>query len=174
MSGWRGEEQTAWLSCFKGGMMFYLGCHLVDLVLQIQGMPKNIYPFNKSTGVYGVKAEDFSFALLEYDKGVSFVKTTQAEKGGFLRRQLVITGSRGKIEIKPLEVTVKYPIQYTEHREVSDDDWNSPGEKFRSVDFDRYNDMMISFAKMVAGEMQNPNSYDYELELYKTILKCCE
>lgn len=174
MSGWRGEEQTSWLSSFKGGMMFYLGCHLVDLVLQIQGKPKRIVPFNKSTGIYGGTAEDFSFALLEYEKGVSFVKTTQAEKGGFLRRQLVVTGSRRKIEIKPLEITVKYPIQYTEHCEVSDDDWNSPGEKFRSEDFDRYNEMMVSFGKMVAGEMENPNSYDYELELYRTIIECCQ
>ena len=174
MSGWRGEEQTSWLSNFKGGMMFYLGCHLVDLVLQIQGMPKAIVPFNKSTGIYGCDAEDFSFALLEYEKGVSFVKTTQAERGGFLRRQLVVTGSRRKIEIKPLEITVKYPLQYTEHCEVSDDDWNAPGEKFRTEPFDRYNEMMVSFGKMVAGEIENPYSYDYELELYKTILKCCE
>ena len=174
MSGWRGEEHTSWLSSFKGGMMFYLGCHLVDLVLQIQGKPNRILPFNKPTRIYETDAEDFSFALFEYDKGVSFVKTTQAEKGGFLRRQLVVTGSRKKIEINPLEITVHYPLQYTEHREVSDDDWNSPGEKFRSENFDRYNEMIVSFGKMVAGEIKNPYSYDYELELYKTIIECCQ
>ena len=31
-----------WLGNFPGGMMFFLGCHLVDLILQIQGVPENI------------------------------------------------------------------------------------------------------------------------------------
>ena len=34
--------------------------------------------------------------------------------------------------------------------------------------------MMLSFAKMVRGEQKNPYSYEYELDLFKTILKCCE
>lgn len=174
MSGYRGFEQTDWLNTFGGGMMFYLGCHLVDLVLRIQGEPKKIIPFNKSSGLHDTEAKDFSFALFEYENGVSFVKTTQAEMGGFLRRQLVITGTRGKFEVRPLEITVKYPLQYTEYNECFDEDWNAAGEKRKSEIHDRYTDMMRSFAKMVRGECENENTYDYELTLFKTILKCCE
>ena len=174
MSGWRDFPQTDWLRTFPGGMMFYLGCHLVDLVLQIQGEPKNIIPFNKVSGAQNSTGQDFSFALFEYDNGVSFVKTTQAEMGGFLRRQLVVTGTKGKIEVRPLEITVSYPLQYTEHTECFNTDWNDPGERKRSIDHDRYTDMLLSFAQMVRGEKQNPYSYDYELQLFKTIKKCCE
>lgn len=174
MSGWRGEEMTKWLTCFKGGMMFYLGCHLVDLVLRIQGMPKRIVPFNKSTGLYETDAKDLSFAAFEYENGVSFVKTSQREMGGFLRRQLVITGTKGTIEICPLEASIKYPLQYTQYRECMSEDWNASGEWIRAADHDRFNSMMQAFAEMVAGERENPYSYDYELELFRTILKCCE
>ncbi len=174
MSGYRGFEQTNWLNTFDGGMMFYLGCHLVDLVLRIQGEPKRIIPFNKSSGLYETEAKDFSFAVMEYEHGASFVKTTQAEMGGFLRRQLVITGTRGKFEVRPLEITVDYPTQYTEYNECFDEDWNAPGENKKSELHDRYTDMMRSFAKMVAEELENPYTYDYELMLFKTILKCCE
>ena len=174
MSGYRGFEHTDWLRNFGGGMMFYLGCHLIDLVLTIMGEPKKIVPINRSSGLHNSEAKDNSFALFEYDSGASFVKTTQAEMGGFLRRQLVITGTRGKFEVKPLEITVNYPLQYTEYIECFDDDWNAPGEKRRSEIHDRYSDMMRSFAKMVAGEMKNPYTLDYELSLFKTILKCCE
>ena len=174
MSGYRGFEQTDWLRTFGGGMMFYLGCHLIDLVLTIMGTPKRIIPINKSSGLHNTEAKDNSFALFEYDTGASFVKTTQAEMGGFLRRQLVITGTRGKFEVRPLEVTVKYPMQYTEYNECFDDDWNSPGENHRSEIHDRYSDMMRSFSKMAAGEMENPYTLDYELSLFETILKCCE
>ena len=174
MSGYRGFEQTDWLRTFGGGMMFYLGCHLIDLVLTVMGTPKRIIPINRSSGLHNTEAKDNSFALFEYDTGASFVKTTQAEMGGFLRRQLVITGTRGKFEVRPLEITVDYPLQYTEYIECFDDDWNAPGEKRRSEIHDRYTDMMRSFSKMVAGEMENPYTLDYELLLFETVLKCCE
>ena len=174
MSGWRGFDQTFWLKTFPGGMMFYLGCHLIDLVLQLQGEPLKILPFNKSTGAQPTDAKDFSFAVFEYERGASFVKTTQAERGGFSRRQLVITGTKGKIEVRPLEITIKYPLQYTESCEFTSEDWNDVGEKKRSPDHDRYSDMMLSFASMVRGERENPYTLDYELMLFKTILECCK
>ena len=46
MSGFREEEMTDWLGTFPGGVMFYLGCHLVDLVYSIMGRPKKIIPYN--------------------------------------------------------------------------------------------------------------------------------
>ena len=33
--------------------------------------------------------------------------------------------------------------------------------------------MMASFAAMVRGEKENPYTYEYELNLYKTVLKAC-
>jgi len=35
-------------------------------------------------------------------------------------------------------------------------------------------DDMDSFASYVRGEKENPYTLEYELNLYKTILKCCE
>ena len=37
----------------------------------------------------------------------------------------------------------------------------------------RYDRMMSDFAAMVRGEITNPWTLDYELELYKNVLKCC-
>ena len=47
------------------------------------------------------------------------------------------------------------------------------GEKEISKPCDRYDNMMRAFAEYVNGEKENPFTPDYELELYKTILKCC-
>ena len=97
------KETRQWLGTFKGGMMFYLGCHLVDLILQIQGQPKKLIPYNKCSGIDGVTAEDFSMAVFEYDNGVSFIKTTAVELGGFERRQLVVNTTKATVELNPLE-----------------------------------------------------------------------
>lgn len=161
-----------WLSSFNGGMMFFLGCHLIDLIFQIHGMPKNVIALNRSTGMNGINSEDYGMAVLEYDNGISFAKTCAVEYGGFARRQLVITGTKKTVEIKPLERYSGKDL-FTDVTAYDIEDWNNNGVTKRSELYDRYLDMMTDFAEMVQGKKKNPYSYEYELELYKLILKCC-
>lgn len=72
-------EKRQWLSNFKGGMMFFLGCHIIDIIVSIMGVPKNIVPFIKSTGIDGTKSEDFGMAVLEY-KMVSRLQSAVQQK----------------------------------------------------------------------------------------------
>jgi len=162
-----------WLENFPGGMMFFLGCHLIDLILQLQGMPEEIIPLNCSTGAEGVTAEDFGMAVLKYPHGVSFAKTSAMETGGFARRQLVVSGTKKTVEIYPLE-RYEGSLMFTEKTEYSvHENWNDQGENSRSELFDRYLAMMASFAAMVRGEKENPWTYEYEEMLYHTMLRCC-
>jgi hypothetical protein len=39
--------------------------------------------------------------------------------------------------------------------------------------FQRYEAMLLAFAAMVRGECENPNTPEYELALFRTILRCC-
>ena len=171
------EKVRSWLSNFKGGMMFFLGCHLVDLVMQIKGVPERVIPLNKSTGLDGLDVEDYGFAVLEYPDGCGLVKTSASEIGGFYRRQLVVSGERGMVELKPLELTdVKQPADPTVTGvRVSTDaeNWFDEGVFTMSDPFPRYNGMLRAFGEYVRGEKENPYTLDYELELFKTIIKCC-
>ena len=85
----------------------------------------------------------------------------------------MVTGTEGTVEIRPLEVGPEAG-QYCEKREVTDSAWSANGECVRSEVQGRYDLMMESFAAYVRGEKENPYSLDYELDLYKTILKTCE
>ena len=164
-------EVRQWLQNFPGGMMFFLGCHLIDLIYQIQGEPEEIIPFNCSTGYDEVTANDYGMVVFRYKNGVSFAKTCANENGGFLRRQLVICGEKGTIEIKPLEVFTK-GSHYTVMNEVYSTEWHKEWDTSKSEAYDRYDGMMRNFAEMVRGK-ENTYSYDYELGLYKLILRSC-
>ena len=175
-------KKRKWLGRFKGGMMFYLGCHLVDLILQFAGTPEKVIPMNKCIGSDGVdSAEDFGMAVLEYKNGISFAKTSAKEPGGFYRRQLVVCGTKGTVELKPFEFNTGKNVRenyYTDVKEVyskgpDEVDWGEKGNEYRIEGYHRYDHMMQSFAKMVRGEVENPYTYDYELQLYKTVLKAC-
>ena len=66
-------------------------------------MPQEVIPLSQPIGTDGVDADDFGMAVFKYKNGVSFVKSTAVEIGGFERRQLVVCGTKGTVELKPFE-----------------------------------------------------------------------
>ena len=175
MNGYGGAQMRQWLEAFPGGMMFYLGCHLVDLILTIKGLPEKVYPFNRSTGVDGVTACDYGLALFEYPEGMSIAKTCNLEHGGFERRRLVVCGTKGAVELCPLEwLTKQKANQFTEKIDYNKGtDWHTRGEKTVGEVHDRYDTMMQGFAAICRGEKVNEYTPDYELTLFKYILMAC-
>lgn len=173
MNCWHPIEKRQWLEVFPGGMMFYLGCHLIDLIYRIMGEPEEVIPMNCCTGIDGVTAEDFGMAVLRYKNGVSFAKTCDVERGGFERRQLVVTGSKGTVELRPLEAYGNYSGLTTGVRVSTSTIWGDPGYRTATRPEDRYDRMMRVFAQITRGEIENPYTYDYELNLYKLVLKSC-
>ncbi|MBQ2957836.1 MAG: Gfo/Idh/MocA family oxidoreductase [Clostridia bacterium] len=165
-----------WLDKHKGGMMYFLGCHLIDAIYRIQGEPEEVIPMNMSTGIDGVTAEDYGFCVLRYKNGVSFAKTCACEVNGFLRRQLVVTGTKGTYVIEPWEA-LKDGAQYSPSRFAPLTDHVHSWGKDASVPldfgpYDRYDAMMRDFAEIVRGK-ENPYTPEYELNLFKLVMKCC-
>lgn len=174
------KEKAQWLERFPGGMMFFLGCHLVDLIYSIQGEPLEVLPLNSSTGKDGITSKDFGMAVFKYSNGVSYAKTTTAEPGGFRRRHLIICGEKGTIEIRPLEINCygipNYAVgdQVTKVREVlADSGWDSDGVQKTSEIYNRYDGMMKNFAEIVCGDKENLFDYNYELNLNRLVLRAC-
>ncbi len=178
-------DKRKWLGNLPGGMMFYLGCHLVDLVYRVQGEPLAVMPCN--TSIVGDGAEDFSMAVYRYPKGYSFIKSCAAEPGGFLRRQIVICGEKGTIEIRPIEVhnlagavgrRMMTSHMYESYESLDKNgnyefNWLEEPHKSEARLFNRYDDMMINYVRIARGEIENPYTYDYELKLYKLLLRSC-
>ena len=166
------KDLREWLGKYKGGSLYFLGCHLIDLILRLKGTPDKIIPLSKQTGNDGLTSTDFGMAVLEYGNGVCFAKVNSNERGGFVRRQLVVSGTKGTVEIKPLEIFSESGVISTK-TEYTSADWCDRGVTTESAAYDRYDSMMCAFASYVSGDKENPYTPDYELELYKTVLECC-
>ena len=65
MNCYHQEPLRSWLGNYPGGMTFFLGCHLVDLIVAIMGEPTRIVPLNKCTGLTGDRENDYGFAAFE-------------------------------------------------------------------------------------------------------------
>lgn len=167
-----------WLGAYPGGMLYFLGCHLIDLVYSIMGEPSEVIPLSVSSGVEGTEAEDFGMAVFRYENGVSFARSTAVERGGYLRRQLVVIGTKGAVELKPLERSVpNRPDMFvpltTDVTERFSEDWYDPGTSYTTEPFGRYDAMLTAFAEYVRGEKKPPLTPEYERGLHRLILKAC-
>jgi predicted dehydrogenase len=98
-----GTDRRPWLAENYGGSMMLLGCHLLDLVLALLGEPEQVKTFHRQTFPDRDDFSDHELAVLEYPKALATVRSMLAEVGGGDRRQLVLCGENGTIEVRPLE-----------------------------------------------------------------------
>lgn len=169
-------EKRRWLGDYPGGMMHFLGCHLVDIIYRLQGEPEEVIALNQPSGLDGVSADDEGFAVFRYPAGVSFARTTAVEKGGFRRRQIVVVGSKATWEINPTEyyrLSGETKDMLTDTFVRDSDNWNDPGVKSVSETYNRYDDMFRSYYQISRGEKTNDYTLDYEKKLYRLVLKAC-
>lgn len=172
MSTYHSKEYREWLKHFKGGSMYIFGSHLIDLIVGIMGEPKNVYPFIKQTGFEGVYSDDNNFAVMEYDKAIARVTNLSVEVNGWGMRRFAVMGSKGTVEIKPMELNVEMTRSTMET--VGNSHYSDLKERIDVRDVpanSRYDEMMKDFYKSVTGEKENPYSYERELAVHKTICR---
>lgn len=88
---------------FRGGMMFQLGCHLIDAMVRVLGKADSIQSYPRRLRQDLDNLVDNPLAVFEYLKATATIRVSVTEFDGFKRRQFVVAGTEGTIEIRPLE-----------------------------------------------------------------------
>ncbi len=169
MSTFHPVEYKKWLANFGGGIMYILGSHLVDLIVYILGEPKKITPFLKRTGMDGVNFEDNTLAVLEYDRALARIFVSSVEVNGFGRRQFVVSGSRGTVNICPLERPITMTYSDTEIADATYEDRKKILTFPDNTTNGRYDDMIRDFYSYVIGEKTNPFTYEHDYLVQKVL-----
>lgn len=167
MSRMDGDDYRKWLSQFQGGAMYIFGGHLIDLVVAMLGAPDRITPFQRRTRPEADSLFDNGLAVLEYPKATATVRTAVVEVEGMKRRQLVVCGDAGTVEIRPLEpprlrltlAKASGPYPAGTHEVALPP---MPG---------RYDEQLAELARIVRGEMENPYSSAHEILLQECLLR---
>jgi predicted dehydrogenase len=169
MSTFHKPEYKKWLTNFGGGIMYILGSHLVDLIVYMMGEPKKITSFLKHTGLDGVDFEDNTLAVLEYDKALARISVSSVEVNGFGRRQLVVSGSKGTVNICPLErpITMTYSDTSIADKTYEDRKIVIPFEDHTADG--RYDEMMQDLYAYIMGTKQNPFTYEHDYLVQKVL-----
>ena len=120
---------------------------------------------------------DNGLAVLEYAAATAVIRSTVVEVGGFLRRQLVVCGDKGTIEILPIEPFNQPAPVAPRLRLTLAEAGHGYAAGRHEVVFPRmagrYDTLMEGFADIVCGRRANPYGYDHELLLHDCTLTAC-
>ncbi|MCO6457835.1 MAG: Gfo/Idh/MocA family oxidoreductase [Pirellulaceae bacterium] len=156
------------LAEYPGGMMFELGCHILDLVLGILGEPRQVTPFIQHASPLEDGLADNMLAVLSYPRATATVKSSALEVAGGERRHLVVCGTEGTFHIQPLDnPSARVALSQTR------DSYQRGYQDVRFPKYVRYVDDAADMARVIRGDKPSDFSYAHDLAVQRTLLRAC-
>ena len=155
------------LAEYPGGMMFELGCHLIDIVVDLLGRPESVTPFRQHAGPQSDRLFDNMLAVLTYPQCIATVKSTALEIDGFSRRHILICGTEGTIHVEPLDSPQKVRLTLSQDHGK----YHQGEQTIMVLPYERYTADAIDFAKVIRGEKPLEWSILHDLDVQETVLR---
>lgn len=174
MSTNHSDEYREWLNNFEGGNMTIFGSHLVDLTVLLLGEPQKVVAQVCSSGRNGVSSPDISSAILTYKNALARIFVSSVECNGWGRRCFSVAGSKGTVEIRPLEVPVRMTVAKVGEGKEYFDDYAKETEAPAIPDSMRYDEMIKDLYRFIAEGKKNPFTYEHEYAVQKTLMRITE
>jgi len=156
------------LARYRGGMMFELGCHVLDLVIGVLGKPKEVTPFHQHVSRLDDGLIDNMLAVLTYPQATATVKSSALEVEGFDRRHLVVCGTEGTFHIQPLD-NPSARVALSQAR----GEYSKGTQDIRFPKYIRYVADAADMARIIRGEKPADFSSEHDLTVQTTLLKAC-
>lgn len=156
------------LAQYPGGMMFELGCHIMDLVIGVLGAPQQVTAVNQHVSPINDNLLDNMLAVLTYPQAIATVKSSALEVEGFSRRHFVVCGSEGTFHIQPLDnPTARVALSQRRGQ------YAKGLQEIKFPRFSRYVADAADMAKIIRKEKESDFSYGHDLAVQQTLLEAC-
>lgn len=165
MSKLGGESMRREFAEFKGGTMFELGCHIIDLVHGVLGEPEQIHAYPRHSASFNDDLLDNMLAVFEYPRATATVRTSINEVEGFARRHFVVVGTKGTMHIQPLD-SPSARLALSEPR-------GKYRKGYQDIEFPRYEryvDDAADLAKIIRHEKDADFGYEHDYAVQRSVL----
>ena len=166
-----GEAYQRYLANFRGGIMFNLGCHLIDFVVAMLGRPESITSFLKSAPGSPENSKNNCLTILEYPHATVTLRACSLEVDGINQRRLKVCGTEGTIDLRPLERFDGQPLRMRMTLLEGNEEYPAGTH---DIDFgikrDRYGDQFLELARVINREMSNPCTYEHDYMVQEVVL----
>jgi predicted dehydrogenase len=163
-------DERRQLAKFRGGMMFELGCHMIDRAVDLFGKPKKVTGFLQHDSPIADGLADNTLAILEYDRAMAEIYVAAFQPHGDHYRCLEVLGSNGKAVAEPfaplrLKVDLKQPAGPYKAGEQTLEPAPAPGPAF-APDF-------VEMASIIREGAQPSYSPAHDLAAQQALLEAC-
>ncbi|MHC4658656.1 MAG: Gfo/Idh/MocA family protein [Planctomycetota bacterium] len=152
------SRRESWFE-YTGGTMENLGSHLIDALV--------ITAYVRHTRPELDNLQDNQLAVFEYPEATATIRSSVVEVEGGKRRQFVVRGDRGTVDIRPLE-----PPKL---RLALDSSRGKYKKGYQDVELPRmpgrYDEQLIDFARMVRGEKRSEYTAAHDLAVHEAVLR---
>jgi predicted dehydrogenase len=152
------------LAGYRGGIMFELGCHIIDLVVGVLGPPERVQAFPRQVN-RNDELIDNMLAVCEYPRATATVRSTAMEVDGFARRHLTVCGTTGTLHIQPLDAPA---VRLTLDRDRGA--YRKGANEITFEPFRRYAADAADMARVIRGEAEFAFSHEHDLAVQETVL----
>lgn len=154
---------------FSGGILFELGGHIIDLVVNVLGEPERVTPFPRRTLLQADDPlMDNMLAVFEYPRATATVKSSALEVDGGDRRHLVVCGTEGTFHLQPLDdPSVKLTLSRPRGP------YQKGTQEVSLPKYVRYVDDAADIARVLRGEKAAEFTYEHDLAVQRTLLRAC-
>lgn len=163
-----GAEDRRKLAEYAGGMMFELGCHVMDQVIKLLGPPQKVHPFPRHSATTDDRLLDNMLAVLEYPRAVATLRSSGLEVDGFGRRHFTVCGTRGTLHIQPLDNPAARLTLDAPHGS-----WKAGTQEIVLPKYTRYVDDAADMVRIIRGEKSADYPPEHDLTVQRTLLQAC-
>ena len=151
---------------YRGGIMFELGGHVIDRVIDLLGRPQRVQSWIRHDTSIQDKLADNTLAVFEYDRALAVITTAAHMAGSSEHRSFEVIGTDGTFLIQPLRPAAVRVI-VREDRGPYKKGWHNlqlPRGSLYTGDFK-------DLARAIKSKQPLKYSYDHELLLQETVLR---
>jgi predicted dehydrogenase len=163
-----GPSERRALTEYRGGIMFELGCHVIDLLVGVLGAPTKVTPYSRHSSKLDDQLADNTLAVFEYPGATASVRSSALEVEGFERRHLVVCGTEGTFQVQPLD-DPSARIAFSTPR-------GAFRKGYQDVSFPkyvRYVDDAADMARVIRGEKAIDFTPKHDLAVQTALLQAC-
>lgn len=170
------DGYAEYIASFPGGILYNLGCHLVDMVVpMLDGLPTKVMTDIGDAPGDPEGSHTRAAALLQWPTADVLIRTSSHAPGGLPCRRLRVDGSNGTFDLCPIE---RFDGQNLKLQMTLAKPAGGYVAGCHTIDFgvlsDRYADQLREFAQIVRGEIPNDlANYERDLRVHQIHLRMC-
>lgn len=151
---------------FPGGVMFELGCHVIDVLVRLKGKPEKVTSFLRTDGGASDSLRDNTAAVFEWKDGLGMVQSTTLQPGSSRYRSIEFHGRNGSAVMRPIE-----PPELQVFLDKPAGPYQAGMQKVPLPSYTRYAEDLAELAAAVRGEKKLRVTAEEDLAVQETVLR---